>query len=571
MEPTVTSDASSQTALTGWRNRAQAFARRLSQIIGVMVRFGFTFLFINLGLERLLPRGKRGEVSAAAESLEMPERLRLALEELGPTAIKLGQSLATRGDLVPPAYIRELRKLQDAAPTSDPAEIRQVISDELGAEVEELFASFEELPRASASIGQVHYAQLRDGRAVAVKVQRPGVAEAVELDLHIMMRVAKQAERSSTWFADNRIGELVHEFVYSLRQELDYLNEARNTDRLRLNLQDDETAYVPEIIWTLCTRRVLVIEWVNGAKPGEQEQMAAYAVDPAAAARSFAGLMMRQIFRDGYFHGDPHDGNVLFLGGERVAFLDCGNAVAIDRNIREGLVSVLMAALTEDPQEMADHVLNLGVASERTDVQKLANDAGQMLARYAGFNSTSQFSIGEMLDEMLGVAFSNGVRMQPSFAAIARSLIVTEGICLQLDPDFDTRGVAEAEARKAMLDRLRPSRVGQELLRVARSTNRYALLIPRQLSQVLGKMQSGGFRLRISPENLEQPLHRLDLMVNRIAFALVVSAVIISSTNLITSRAGSGELGQWMTGLYLFVGLVLGGWLLFSILRSGRL
>lgn len=518
-----------------------------------------------------MPRSQRREASAAAESLEMPERLRLALEELGPTAIKLGQSLATRGDLLPQAYISELRKLQDAAPTADPAEIRRVISDELGAEVEELFACFEEQPRASASIGQVHYAQLTDGRAVAVKVQRPGVAETVELDLHIMMRVAKQAERSSSWFAENQIGELVHEFVRNLRQELDYLNEARNTDRLRHNLLNDEGAYVPEIIWSLCSKRVLVIEWVNGAKPGEEKQMQAYGVDPAAAALNFARLMMRQVLRDGYFHGDPHDGNVLFLGGDRVAFLDCGNAVALDRNIREGLVAVLMAVLAEDPQEIADQLLSLGVGAERTDVHKLASDAGRMLARYADFSSSSQFSIGALLDEMLGVAFSNGVRMQPSFAAIGRSMLVTEGICLQLNPDFDTRGVAEDEARKALFDRLRPARMGQELLRLVRGNYRYANLIPRQFSQVLGKMQSGSLRLRISPENLERPLHRLDLMVNRIAFALVVSAVIISSTNLITSRSGTGDLGHWMMGMYLLVGLVLGGWLLFSILRSGRL
>jgi ubiquinone biosynthesis protein len=572
VEPTSisTSDAGPSIG-TSWPGRARTYARRLSQVVRVFMRFGFDWVFTNLGLEHWLPRRRRTDMDMAAEALEMPERLRLALEELGPTAIKLGQSLASRGDLVPAAYVSELRRLQDDLPPVPLEEVRGVIREELGEEIEALFPEFEEEPRAAASIGQVHFARLADGQAVAVKVQRPGVAQAIEIDLHILMRMAHHAERSLPWAAENHVQDLVHEFVRSLRDELDYLNEGHNTERLADNLRGDETVVVPRIFWDLSTRRVLIVEWVEGAKPGDAEAMAKHGVDANAAARNLLRQMVRQVMRDGYFHGDPHAGNILFLGGDRVAFLDCGNAVAIDRNTREGLVSILMAALNDDPQEVCDYLLMLGTASEKTDPQRLVNDVGRMMAHYKGFRSTAQINIGELLDDLLSVVMRHGVRMQPAFPAIAKSLMVTEGQCLQLDPKFDAQDVIRHEGRDLLLGRLAPRRLTDDLLRLLRTIQRYAQLLPRQLSQVLTRAQSGGMTLRVSHENLERPLKRLDLMVNRIVFAIVVSAIIGSSTNLLSRGTVTGTLGELLTYGYLTVGVVLGGWLLYSILRSGRL
>lgn len=563
-----TYDSNASPAFATWGERARARVSRLSQVVSILGRFGFMFILHELDL---FPRPRQGRIEAAMSRLEMPERLREALEELGPTAIKLGQLLSSRPDIIAEPYVRELSKLRDAVPPQPVEQVRQIIQEELKAEIETLFAEFDLEPRASASIGQVHFARLHDGSPVAVKVQRQNVAEAIEIDLDIILWAARQAERSITWAADNRIHEVAQQFAYTLRQELNFLIEANNTQRLQDNLAEEENAYVPVVHWDLSTRRVLVIEWVEGAKVGEPEQLQAAGVDNIEAAKTFAALMLRQILRDGYFHGDPHAGNVLFPGGARVAFLDCGNCVAIDRAVRDNLVTLLLAALNDEPQEVTDCLLLLGAAGERTDLQQLSNDIGRMLSQYAGFRNTAQAGLGQFLDQMLGLVLRHGVRMQPSLAAIAKSLMVVEGICLQLDQNFDSQALVRQEAQNLIIERLKPLRLVNDLLRVVKSTNRYAGALPRQISQVLQRMQGGGVRVRLVHENIDRPLHRLDLMINRIAFALVVSAVIVSSTNIVTNGGNLGPIGRWVTGAYMIVGIVLGGWLLFSILRSGRL
>lgn len=559
---------SSQPVYDTFSGRMGAGFRRASHVLSVLGRFGLSYL-----VHQLDPRHPRRlkPVDEAVVKLDMPVRLRLMLEELGATAIKLGQLMSTRADLVPVPYVQELRKLQDDVPPSPLAEVEQVIVEELGGPVGELFAEFEETPRASASIAQVHAARLVDGSPVAVKVQRKDVATAVETDLDIILRMAQLAERSIPWAAENGILQLAQEFAQNLRQELNFLTEGRNTDRLRENLKDDAGVQLPTVHWELSTLRVLVVEWIEGAKANEPEELARCEVDRPAAARNFAALMIRQILRDGYFHNDPHPGNVLFPGGDRVAFLDCGNAVPLDRTTRDTLLSLLLATLSDEPQEVTDHLLALGIASDRTDLQQLTADVGRMISYYSDFESSAQAGLGQLLDQLLSLVLRHGVRMQPSLAAIAKSLMVTEGVCLELDPAFDSQALARAEVQRLMWQRLSPQRVGADVVRVARSSYRYAMLLPRQVNQVLQKLQGGGVRLRMFHENIDRPLHRLDLMVNRIAFAIVVAAIIASSTTLVTSERIGAPLGYWLTYVYLLIGIVLGGWLLFSILRSGRL
>jgi ubiquinone biosynthesis protein len=563
------SDSSEQQPYETLRGRMSARVRRLTHAVSILTRFGFSWVLHELDLP--FPRLRHRPIDEAVARLEMPERLRQALEELGPTAIKLGQVLSSRGDLVSPPYVQELRKLQDDVPASSIEDVRQVVLEELGAPVEEVFGEFSPTPAASASIGQVHKALLKDGTPVAVKIQHKGVAQAVEMDLDILLWAARQAERSIQWAADNHILEVAQEFAYSVRQELNFQIEAQNTQRFHDNMANDDGAYVPKIYWDLTKRRVEVVEWVEGAKADDSESLERYGVDRPAAANTFAALMFRQILRDGYFHGDPHAGNILFPGGNRVVFLDCGNAVAVDRHTRDSIISLLTAALNDDPQEVTDYLLELGAVGDRTDMQQLTSDIGRMISRYSGFRSSAQIGLGELLDQLLAVVLRHGVRVQPSLAAIAKSLMVVEGLCLTLDAKFDSQGVVREEAQHLMLARLSPARMAGDFIRLVKGMQRNAQQMPRGINQVLQKLQGGGVRLRLVHENIDRPLHRLDLMVNRIAFAIVVAAIIASSTTLVTSEKLGSSLGFWVTSVYLIVGIVLGGWLLFSILRSGRL
>ncbi|MEI6500234.1 MAG: AarF/UbiB family protein [Armatimonadota bacterium] len=448
--------------------------RRASQAVSILGRFGFSWVLHEL---EVLPRPRQQKLESAVSRLEMPERLRQALEELGPTAIKLGQVLASRADIVSEPYVRELRELQDNVPAAPLEEVKQVIREELGAEVENLFAEFETVPRASASIGQVHFARLHDGSPVAVKIQRMDVQESMDTDLDIILWAARQAERSVPWAAENHMHDTAQEFANSLRQELDFLIEAHNTERLKHNHAAEPEAYLPAVHWDLSTRRVLVVEWVEGAKVGEADQLEAFGVDAPGAAKNLAALLIRQIMRDGYFHGDPHAGNVLFPGEARVAFLDCGNCVAIDRAVRDNLMALLMAALNDDAQEVADYLLILGAVGERTDVQELTTDIGRMLSYYSAFQSSAQVGLGNLLNQLLGMVLRHGVRMQPSLAAIAKSLVVVEGICLRLDPEFDSQSLVRQEVQTLLLQRFKPQRLLNDFIRVLRSTNRYAALL----------------------------------------------------------------------------------------------
>ncbi len=313
------------------------------------------------------------------------------------------QAVSSRSDLLPIEYIRELRKLQDEVPPFSFEEAKQIVEEELEGELQELFAEFDPEPAASASIGQVHHAVRHDGREVAVKVRRPGVDETVDTDLQILVWAAWQAERYSEWCKRNRIGELAQELAHSLRTELNYEMEARNTDLLRKSLADDERAVVPEVYWDLSARRVLTLAWVRGAKVTDDEKLEQMGVDRARAAANLGQLVLEQVLEEGFFHADPHAGNILISPEEKIIFLDCANATHIGRQMRETLVQVLLAVFDEDARGVCDQLIELGAVSEDTDLQNLYVDVETVLSRYGTLRSSSGVGIGELLDQMMSM------------------------------------------------------------------------------------------------------------------------------------------------------------------------
>ncbi len=554
----------------GLRGLAASWLRRGFQIAGVFWRHGFGPALRSIGLARFLPSSPDRELDASTLGLERPVRLRMACEEIGPVAIKLAQALASRPDLIPLEYAREFRRLQDDVPPFPFEEARVLIETELQAPLEALFSEFEETPAASASIGQVYYAVLPDGQRVAVKVQRPSVEQVVETDLQILGVVAREAERHIKSLRDFRISEWTDEFARSLRAELDYTLEGHNTDRLRQALAEDRHVVVPRVHWPLCSRRVLTLERMGGVAVDDLAALEEAGISRGAVAAHLAQSMLRQLFLNGFFHADPHAGNLFVERSGRVAFLDCGSTHAIGREMRESMVRLVLAALDEDSIEMCDHIIDMGAASEDTDLRQLRADIQRSVDHYSGV-STSDISLGEVLEAVMGVIFHHRVRMPTFFTAVLRALVLTEGNCRQLSPDFDFRAPARDIAQEVLREWARPSNVARELWRAARDLHRFGLLIPRQVSEVLARAQAGGLRIKSEVQDLDESLRRADSMCNRVAFALVVAAMIIGSSVILASERAVGLLSTPGAIAYGLIGALMGLYLLYSILVSGRL
>jgi len=550
--------------------RPAGLLRRALFIAGIMRRLGFGYVLGTIGLSRFA-RGREGQgVDPHASELALPVRVRIACEEIGPVAIKLAQVLGTRPDLIPLDYVREFRKLQDDVAPEPAEDVRNLIEDELSAKIPQLFSEFDNEPAAAASIGQVHYAVLHSGEKVAVKVQRPQVEKIVAMDLRILSFVAREAEKHLPALKEWRISEWTDEFAHNLRNELDYNNEGRNADRLRQAMEDEEKATVPNVHWTHTSRKVLTFERIDGVRIDDDAGMARLRVDKHDVAATLAHALLRQVFVKGFFHADPHPGNVLIRGEGEVVLLDCGYVASIGRETRETMVQLLIAALDEDSLAICDQILDTGVPSDDTDLHQLRLDVERVVGRYSGISS-GKIAIGEFLEEVMGVLFTHKIRMPAFFAAVLRAMVLVEGGCRQLEPDFDFRTPAQLVAQEVLRNWVRPQNIFREAWRALRDMQRFSLMIPRQTSDVLAKFQAGALRVKVEPDRLEGPLARLDSMCNRVAFSLVVSALVVGSSLMMASdRAVSLLTRQGVITIWA-VCAVAGVYLLWSIWRSGRL
>ncbi|MFQ6131850.1 MAG: ABC1 kinase family protein [Armatimonadota bacterium] len=552
--------------------RGRDFARRISQVILVASRYGFGHTVDRLGLSRFAPKGQR---RAAAEAdrvgLAAAVRVRMALEELGPTYIKLGQALASRADLFPEEFVTELRKLQDEVPPIPFDQAREVVEGELGARIDDLWETFESEPAASASIGQVHHGTLKSGEEVAVKVQRPGIEQVVEVDLNILRTVAQLAERRFLWAERSDLVGLVEEFAENLRGELVYTTEGHNADRLRENLKDEEGIYVPRTFWALTTDRVLTSERLVGVKPTDEDGMAEMGVDRPRLATRVGRSMLRQILLDGFFHADPHTGNLLVVGPARAAFVDFGSMGWLGRELREELLRLLVGLLEEEAGVVCEQLVNIGAIGPDTDLQSLERELDVLVAKYRHIE-TGEVKFSRIINRLMSLLCQYQIRMPSEFALLMKALVLTEGLCQVIDPEFDFRKVAEPFARRS-LEMPSPRAVAEELVRVARDLRHYARLLPKQVTQLLSKLESGNLKVRVDYDRMEEPLGRFDVIANRLAYAMIVSAIVIASALLAQSQRPVEMFGVNVPlGVIGFVmAAVMGLWLVWAIVQSGRI
>lgn len=567
MEPPRRSSSSGPEAPS--RLTLGSYGRRAVHVARIVARYGFAEVVHSLGLGRLL-HGRKREDEETAQGLGPAARLRMALEEIGATGIKIGQMLASRGDLLPTDFVQELRKLQDAVPPFPFEQAREVIEQELGQSLEALFEEFDPEPVAAASLSQVHRARLAGGRLVAVKVQRPTVRQQIEQDLVLLAFAAREAQRYSEWARENDVVGWASEFGQSLRAELDFRREAASAQHMRENLAHNEVAFVPAVHWNLTSARVLTSDFVEGVSPNEAAELDALGLDRASLAREYGKIIFQQVTEAGFFHADPHAGNMRVLPDGRIALLDFGHVDYVGRELRDYMFSFLLALVEGDSRGVVNVILAVGMVGPRTVLPSLRLEADRAVARYSPAGGTPR-AVLEAMDALLALVLKHGIRVPPTFISLLRAVTITEGVCLELDPSFDVWRFTSDTVKAETFQRFAPHQIFSAIQSSIREWGHYLKVLPRQLSDMMMRAQTAGTRVRLEWEHADRHLHRLDVMVNRLSFAIVVAAIIMASATILASAEASAAIGSPVAVAFVAVGALMGLWLLYSVLRSGRL
>ena len=546
---------------------------RLNDIVSILIRYGFGDVVRRLGLANALERAGEAlhwkEVSELTR-MEPPERVRRALEEMGPTFIKLGQILATRVDLFSPEWIAEFEKLQDHVPAEPFEKIFPQLEEDLGAPLQEIFASFEPEPLAAASIAQVYRACLKDGTAVVVKVRRPGIRPVVEADLRLLAHLAQIIETEAPDLRRFRPREVVRQFTLSLRRELDLAAECRNAERFNRNFADHPEIVIPKVYWTWCGERLNVQEYINGIPGRHLNDIGRAGLDRKLLAKQGARAILKMILEDGFFHADPHPGNVFYLSENRIAFIDFGMIGRLPEQRRYQVINLLHGLVSHETQDVVEVLLDwAGETPVSTENLTLEIDA--FVDQYHGV-PLKDINLNAMLAELMALLRDHYLTLPPDLALLFKAFVTLEGMGRQLDPDFDMVAEASPFLQRAMLARYSPDVLAKRGWRTLANTVDLLTGLPQDLRQLLRAARSGKFQLHVDVTRLKTFGNQLDRAASRMAVGNITAALIIGSSIVMTVKGGPTLFGLPLFGLIGFVGAGLGGlWLLLSIWKSGRL
>jgi ubiquinone biosynthesis protein len=575
-------------ALTAARDLA-----RLHHIASILIRYGFGDMVRRMGLANMLERtGGALHWNEAQElaHLEPPARVRRALEELGPTFVKLGQMLATRIDLFEPEWITEFGKLQDSAPAAPWADIRQQLCEDLSAPPEEVFTAFDPEPLAAASIAQVHRARLEDGSEVVIKVRRPGIRPVIEADLRWLARLAELAEGESQELRAFRPQEVVRQFTQSLRRELDFAGECRNAEHIAENFSGytdkdaptgDITAearpepsavlpiiIIPRVYWQWTGERVCVQEFIAGISGRKLAYVEQAGLDRKVLARRGARAILKMIVEDGFFHADPHPGNVFYLPGNRIAFIDFGMVGRLTEERRNQLIRLLLGLVKEEPHRVAEVMLDW-TGDSAMDEDSLLLEIQTFVQQYHGV-VLKQLRLGAMLSDLMAILRQHQLASPPDLSLLIKAFISLEGMGRELDPDFDMAGEAMPLLEQALRARYAPAPLLQRGWRGVIEALSLVAGLPQDISRLLRAARRGRLEIHIDVTHLKRVGNQLDSAANRLVVGIVIAALIIGSSIVMTVPGGPTLLGLPFFGLLGFAGAAIGSiWLLLSIWRSG--
>lgn len=539
--------------------------KRSKEIVNVFIKYGLGYL---ADKSKLLNRIKKN--SKNYEDINLPERVCLSFEELGPTFIKFGQILSTRPDLLPPIFIKELEKLQDKIPPFESSCAKKIIEHELGVSIEKLFKKFEENPIASASLSQVHKAVLPNDEIVAIKIQRPNIKEVIELDLEILKDlIGFINERSgNNWIYHPQL--MIKEFKKAIRKEIDFTNEAHNYEKFRINFKDIDYVKIPKVYWGMSTTKVLTMEFIEGIKINEITQLKYKDLfEPGEVARRGAYIVLKQIFEDGFFHADPHPANIFILPPATIAMLDVGQVGYVDENIIKNGAELLQAMMDKDIDKGMQSLKALGMLDMDFNETLLRQDFKELMESYMGI-PLKDIELRKIAQDTVKVMLHHNLNIPSNLALMIKALSMAETIGRQLDPDFDIVTVGKPFLAKIISKRFSFDRLLKKGNIFIKDSIEVVEKLPQGLIDILRKLSEGKLKFIFENRELEKLISEINRSAKCTSLSVIIASLIIGSSLIMTMNTGPEIFGYPIQGIIGYIMAIFLGLVLTIILKSRK-
>ncbi|MCM3786111.1 AarF/ABC1/UbiB kinase family protein [Neobacillus mesonae] len=546
-------------------------AGRYRDIAMALMRHGFGYIVEEMGFFQALSLPRRLIMrEPIPESKTLGERIRHVLEDLGPTFVKLGQLASTRSDLLPAGIVQELTKLQDQVSSFSSETARGIVEQELGIPLSQVLAYFDDTPVAAASIGQVHVGRLITGEKVAIKIQRPGISPVIRRDLDILRDFVALAERRWEWVHRYQLREMVEEFAVSLLAELDYSHEGRNTEKVGQQFIDNALVHIPKIYWDYSSAKVLTMEYMDGIMLNQRGELLSRGYDLKGIAQKLVDSMLHQIFIEGFFHADPHPGNLMIMKDETLAYLDFGMVGRLNSDMKEHLTSLIIALMRKNTDSMVRAIERLGMIPEGTNMSVLRGDLDRLRDEYYDI-PFSKISVGKALNDLFGVAQRHQITLPPDIILLGKALVTLEGVIENLDPGLSIIDMAEPFGRKLVREKFNTKRLRGKLSSSLSEFVSTLVDLPGQARLLSSIISKGKLKVEISVPELDQMMRKLDQISNRLSFSIVLLAFSILMVGLIIGSTLSTQ--AWNIPV-VEIGIVVAGlmvvWFIIYIFKSGR-
>ncbi len=503
--------------------------KRFREIVSILIRHGFGWLIVEMGLGKLIPfhwgllgHPRRKQVYSAAE------HLRMAFEELGPTFIKLAQILSTRPDLVSPTYAQEFARLQDRVPPLPFEQIQPVLETELGEPYTRVFSELEKQPLASASIGQVYRARLREGQSVVIKIQKPGLPDIIRKDMEILREVVQYMTLHTQLGRKYDLEGLLEEFRFTLENELDYLREGQNADRFRALFRKDRRLYIPKIYWEWCSPRVLVMEEIRGIKVNELDgHPGARPIDRQKLAETAVSLTFKEIFEFGFFHADPHPGNFVVMDDQRLGLMDFGLVGYLEEHTREHFLRFAYAMTTGDVEGMIDAMGSMGITGPFATRPALKRDLHRLLFRVKD-GSMQELAASDLIHELMGIAYRHQLHFPPDLALLFKVLAMSEGLGAMIDPQFKLFDFARPYLRRLIRKMVAPERLARKAVGDMIDWFTLSHGLPRRIAYMLQRLENGDVQVHTIQPEMERMAERMIRAINRLTLSVLVTLIVVA-------------------------------------------